>query len=66
LPKVLIFGLDGLFTIQSILIGIGLGIISIVGAFLGKMVLGRIPAKVFTTLITVILLVSGVSLIVNP
>ncbi len=66
LPKVLIFGLDGLFTVQSILIGIGLGIISIVGAFLGKMLLGRIPARVFTTLITAILLVSGVSLMVNP
>ena len=66
LPKIFVFGIDGLFTIQSASIGIGLGIISILGAYLGKMILGRIPEKVFTNLITIILLASGISLILEP
>ena len=63
LPKVLVFAIDGLFTIQSASIGAGLGIISILGAYLGKMILGRIEEKVFLNLITLMLLASGISLI---
>ena len=66
LPKLLVFGIDGLFTVQSTSIGLGLGIISVLGAYLGRMILGRIPERIFTTLITIILVTSGLSLILNP
>jgi len=65
LPKLLVFGIDGLFTIQSVSIGLGLGIISVLGAYLGKMILGRIPERIFTALITIILMTSGISLILG-
>ena len=65
LPKLLVFGIDGLFTIQSASIGLGLGIISVLGAYLGKMILGRIPERIFTALITIILMTSGISLILG-
>ena len=66
LPKLLVFGIDGLFTVQSASIGLGLGVISVLGAYVGKMILGRIPERIFTTLITIILVTSGLSLILNP
>lgn len=65
LPKLLVFGVDGLFTIQSASIGLGLGIISVLGAYLGRMILGRIPERIFTALITIILMASGLSLIMG-
>ena len=65
LPKLLVFGIDGLFTIQSASIGLGLGIISVLGAYIGRMILGRIPERVFTALITVILMTSGLSLMLD-
>ena len=66
IPKILVFGIDGLFTIQSASIGLGLGMISVLGAYLGKIILGRMPDKVFTNLITLILLISGGLLIFGP
>ena len=66
LPKLLVFGIDCLFTVQATSIGLGLGIISVLGAYLGRMILGRIPERIFTNLITIILVTSGLSLILNP
>jgi uncharacterized membrane protein YfcA len=46
-------------------LGIGLGAIAAGSAFLGKIILNRVPEKVFPRIITTMLLISGVVLLVR-
>tara|TARA_B100000029_G_scaffold509433_1_gene598594 strand:+ start:1689 stop:2417 length:729 start_codon:yes stop_codon:yes gene_type:complete len=65
IPKLIVFGLDGLLDSRLILIGAGLSTLSVLGAYLGKLLLGRIPENTFATLITIILVAAGISLILK-
>jgi uncharacterized membrane protein YfcA len=64
-PKLIIFGSSGLLTPRVLLLGLGLGAIAAVTAYLGRWILQRIPEKVFPRIITTMLLVSGVILLVR-
>ena len=64
-PKLVVFGSNDLITIKVLAMGIGLGLVAGASAFLGKIILGRIPEEVFPRVITAMLLISGVVLLVR-
>ena len=65
LPKLVVFGTNGLLTPRVLLLGLGLGIIGIGTAYLGRIILRVVPERVFPWIITAMLLVSGVILLVR-
>ena len=65
LPKLFVFGTNGLLTPRVLLLGLGLGIIGIGTAYLGRIILWLVPEKVFPWVITAMLLISGVILLVR-
>lgn len=64
-PKLIIFGTGGLLTPRVLLLGLGLGAIAAVTAYLGRWILRRAPEKVFPWIITTMLFVSGIILLVR-
>lgn len=64
-PKLIVFGGDGLLTMRVLLLGLGLGAIGAVTAYLGRWILGRVPKEVFPRIITTMLLVSGFILLIR-
>ena len=65
IPKLVIFTANDLFVLRVIVLGIGLGAIAGASAYLGKIILGRVPEQVFPNIITGMLLISGVILLVR-
>ena len=65
IPKLIIFGTGDLLTLRVLLMGLGLGVIAAAAAYLGRIILRRVPEKVFPRLITTMLLVSGVVFLVR-
>ena len=64
-PKLIIFGAGDLLTLRVLLLGVGLGAIAAASAYLGRIILRRVPEKVFPRIITVMLLVSGVVFLIR-
>ena len=64
-PKLIIFGAGDLLTLRVLLLGVGLGAIAAACAYLGRIILRRVPEKVFPRIITVMLLVSGVVFLIR-
>ena len=64
-PKLIIFGTGGLLTLRVLLLGIGLGAIAAFSAYLGRIILRRVPEKVFPRVITALLLVSGIVFLIR-
>ena len=58
-PKLIVFGTSDLLPLRVLALGIGLGALAAVSAYLGKIILGRVPEKAFPRLITTMLLISG-------
>ena len=65
IPKLIIFGASDLLTMRILALGIGLGVIAAASAYLGKIILQRVPEEVFPKLITVLLLISGVVFLIR-
>ena len=65
LPKLIIFGTNGLLTPRVLVLGLGLGLIGIGSTYLGRFILRRVPEKVFPWIITSMLLISGIILLVR-
>ncbi len=63
--KLIIFGVGDLLILRVLLLGIGLGAIAAFSAYLGKIILGRVPEKVFPVIITAMLLVSGIIFLIR-
>ena len=59
LPKLIIYGSSDLLTLQVLLMGVSLGAIAAGSAYVGRIILKRIPEHVFPKIITTMLLVSG-------
>ena len=64
-PKLIIFGANGLLTPQVLAMGVGLGVIAAASAYLGKIILRRVPEHVFPRIITTMLLISGVVFLIR-
>ena len=59
IPKLIIFSTNELLTAREIILGVVLGLIGVFGAYMGKTILKRVPEKVFSRMITAMLLISG-------
>jgi uncharacterized protein len=62
--KLGVYGGYSLIGLQTLLIGLGLGAVMILGTFLGKKVLNKVPEKIFPYIIEATLLVAGIIFIV--
>ena len=65
IPKLIIFSTNGLLTTRVIVLGIGLGLIGVFGAYMGRTILKRVPERVFSRIITVMLLISGLMFLIR-
>jgi len=50
---------------DSIVIGVGLGCVMILGSYLGKKILDRLPERVFILLIETTLIVAGIGFLIH-
>ena len=65
IPKLIIFGTSDLLTLRVLVLGVGLGIIAAFAAYLGRIILRRVPERVFPIIITAMLLISGVVFLIR-
>jgi len=65
IPKITIFGTNDLFTLQVLLMGVGLGAIGAGSTYLGRIILTRVADNVFHWIITTLLVVSGIIFVVR-
>ena len=65
LPKLIIFGASDLLTLRVLLMGVSLGAIAAVSAYIGRIILRRVPEHVFPKIITTMLLISGVVFLIK-
>jgi uncharacterized membrane protein YfcA len=59
LPKVAVFGINGLLEVKYLALAGGLGTIGFVASYLGKLVIGNVSPKTFGALVEIMLCVSG-------
>ena len=64
-PKLIIYGTNDLLTLRVLLMGISLGAIAVCSAYMGRIILRRIPEHVFPKIITTMLLISGVVFLIK-
>ena len=64
-PKLIIYGTSDLLTFRVLLMGISLGAIAACSAYLGRIILRRIPDHVFSKIITAMLLISGIVFLIK-
>ena len=65
IPKLIIFWSNEILTLNGFLIGLGLGIIAIITAYLGKSINSRINPKLFSIGISILIGISGLSFIIR-
>lgn len=65
IPKLIIFGTSDLLTLRVLILGVGLGIIAAFAAYLGRIILRRVPERVFPIIITSMLLISGIVFLIR-
>ncbi len=65
ITKLGVYGSYALIGIHTLLIGLGIGAVMILGTFLGRKLLDRVPEKIFPYIIEGTLLVSGILFIVQ-
>jgi uncharacterized membrane protein YfcA len=64
-PKLIIFGTSDLLSVRVLALGLGLGGIAAGSAYLGRIILRRVPEHVFPKIITALLLISGVVFLIK-
>ena len=64
-PKLIIYGSSNLLTLRVLLMGISLGVIAAGSAYLGRIILRRIPDHIFPKIITAMLLISGIVFLIK-
>jgi uncharacterized membrane protein YfcA len=63
--KLGVYGGTSLLTIKSIVVGVTLGVVLVVGSYLGKRLVDRVSERVFATLIELTLVVAGLYFLVS-
>ena len=64
-PKLVIFTTNDLLTLRVVVLGAGLGLIAGGSAYVGRIILRRVPEHIFPKIITAMLLVSGIILLIR-
>jgi uncharacterized protein len=65
LTKLVAYGSSAILTIHSITVGLALGSIMILGSFVGKKILDRLPERIFILLIESTLLIAGIGFLIR-
>ena len=65
LPRLAVYGADGLLTLRTLIIGVAIGLIAFVGAYIGSLILRRVSVGAFPIIVEVVLIASGILLIVR-
>ena len=65
LVKIVVYGGNALLSVQSVVIGLAIGAVMIVGSYLGKRPLARVPERLFPIIIEVVLVVGGLQLLLS-
>lgn len=65
ITKLAVYGNYSLIGIRTLLIGLGIGSVMILGTFLGRKILSRIPERIFPYIIEGTLLVSGIIFVIR-
>jgi uncharacterized membrane protein YfcA len=60
---VLVFGLSGVLTAQTVALALLIGVIAFPGAFLARLLIERMPVHVHSAILDVIVLLGGVMMI---
>ncbi len=63
--KLVAYGQTSVLTVADGLIGLGIGPAMILGSFLGKRIVDRLPEKVFVLIIEAVLIIAGVTFIIR-
>lgn len=63
--KLVAYGQTSILTVSDGLIGLGIGPVMILGSFLGKRIVDRLPEKVFVQIIEAVLIIAGVTFIIR-
>ena len=63
--KLAVYGGYSLVGVKTLLIGLGIGLVMIVGTYTGKRVMDHVPERVFPYLIEIMLLVAGILFLVR-
>jgi len=63
--KLVVYGGAALLTLVAVVQGMAIGVVMIVGTYLGKRVLDRLPPLVFQTLVELALVISGLQLLLT-
>ena len=63
--KLAVYGSYRLVGVRTLLIGVAIGCVMLVGVYLGRRLLGRVPERIFPYIIEATLLVSGIIFIVQ-
>ena len=65
IPRLAVYGADGLLTLRTLIIGVAIGLIAFVGAYLGSLILRRVSVGAFPIIVEVVLIGTGILLIVR-
>jgi uncharacterized membrane protein YfcA len=65
LTKLAVYGSYALVGVRTLLVGVGIGVVMILGTYIGKRFLDRVPERVFPYIIEVMLLVAGILFLVQ-
>jgi uncharacterized membrane protein YfcA len=63
--KLAVYGSYRLISTRTLIIGLGIGVVMLVGTLFGKRTLGKVPARLFPYIVEATLLVSGIIFIVQ-
>ena len=61
--KLVVYSGAAVLTAQSVATGLGIGVVMVLGTYLGKCLLARLPAHVFPLLVEAALVISGLQLL---
>jgi uncharacterized membrane protein YfcA len=65
LVKVSIYGGYALLSGASVAVGLAIGVVMVLGSYLGTLLLARVPERLFPVIIEVVLVISGIQLLVG-
>lgn len=64
--KLVVYGGAGVLSLPALLVGLPIGILMVVGTYLGRRLLARVPRELFPLLVEGVLIASGLHLLVDP
>lgn len=65
LVKLVVYGSAGVLSLSALLIGLPIGILMLLGTYVGTRLLDRVPPRIFPLLVEAVLIVSELQLLLS-